>query len=104
MRQGPFITWCPSPQSERFELFTQLSHDAAALAKCPAHDAALLDGELSLHVCPVHDVFYLVERRRSSGNVVKRSRTPNTDDAPWLGLRFGFGLGLGFSVRTMFRA
>ena len=47
---APFITACPLRQSERFEIFTQLSHDAAALAKRPAQNVALLDGEFSFHV------------------------------------------------------
>jgi hypothetical protein len=108
IRQGhsPLITAYPFPQSERFELFAQLSHDAAARAKGPAHDAALSDCELSVHDCSVHDVFDLVERRRSSGKVVERLRAPDADYAPGLGLRFGFGfgLGLGFRVPTMLGA
>lgn len=101
---GSFIAECPLPQSERFELFMQLSHDAAAFANCPAHNAALLDCKLSLHDCSIHDVFDLVERRRSSGSVIERSGAPDADNATGLGLRFGFGLGLEFGVRTMFGA
>ena len=94
------------PQSERFELFTQLSHDAAALANCPAHDAALPGCKLSLHDCSVHDVFYFVERRRSSGNVTERARSGDADYAPGLRLllRFRVGLGLGLGVLTMLGA
>src|SRR5262249_25645604 len=83
------ITGCPLPQSERIRLFTQLSHDAAALAKRPAHDVALSHGELSVHDCPVHDVFYSVERRRSGGQIVERLGATDTDHASRLELQFG---------------